>query len=340
MNQGCTGNATCWGASVKLPRRKFLRLAASATALPVLPRTASALDYPTRPVHLIAGFPPGGIVDLMARLIGQWLSDHLHQSFVVENRTGAGSNIAAEYVTRAAPDGYTLLLSSAVNSWNTAIYNDLKFNFLHDLTPVAGVARASAVMEVNPSFPAKTVPEFIAYAKANPGKINMATGGVGSGQHVYGELFKSMTGIRLVTVHYRGAGPALPELISGRMDVMFDPIASSIEFIRAGKLRPLGVTNTTRLAVLPDVPPIADFVPGYLASGWDGIHAPANTPPDIVASLNRSVNAALDDTAFKARLADLGVDPFPNTPAEFTKFIADYTEKWAKVIHGADIKAE
>ena len=324
---------------MKLPRREFLYLGAAAlSALP--PRRVLALNYPTRPVHLIAGFPPGGIVDLMARLSGQWLSDHLGQSFVVENRTGAGSNIAAEYVARAAPDGYTLLLSSSVNSWNTAIYNDLKFDFLRDLTPVAGVARASAVMEVNPGFPAKTVPEFIAYAKANPGKINMATGGVGSGQHVYGELFESMTGVRLVTVHYRGAGPALPELISGRMDVMFDPIASSIEFIRAGKLRPLGVTSAMRLAVLPDIPPIADFVPGYLATGWDGIHAPASTPQEIIAILNRSVNAALNDAAFKARLADLGVDAFPNTPTEFAKFVTDYTAKWANVIHGAGIKAE
>jgi tripartite-type tricarboxylate transporter receptor subunit TctC len=325
---------------MKLPRRKFLHLVAGTAALPALPRIAAALDYPTRPVHLIAGFPPGGIVDIVARLIGQWLSERLNQPFVIENRPGAGSNIATELVTKARPDGYTLLLVSSVNAWNTAIYSNLNFNFIRDIAPVACIVRTPGVMEVNPSFPAKTVPEFIAYAKANPGKINMGTGGPGSGQHVYGELFKVMAGVDLVTVHYRGAGPALPDLMSGRVDVMFDPIASSIGYIRAGKLRPLGVTTAARSDVLPDVPPIGDFVPGYEASGWDGIGAPANTPPEIISVLNKEVIAALADATFKARLVDLGADPFATSPTEFGKFIVEYTDKWGKLIRAANIKAE
>jgi tripartite-type tricarboxylate transporter receptor subunit TctC len=325
---------------MKLPRRKFLHLAAGAAALPALTRVANAQSYPVRPVHLLAGFPPGGIVDLIARLIGQWLSERLGQQFVIENRPGAGSNIATELVARAKPDGYTLLLVSSVNAWNTAIYDNLNFNFMRDIAPIASIIRTPAVMEVNPSVPAKTVPEFIAYAKANPGKIDMGTGGPGSGQHVYGELFKVMAGVDLITVHYRGAGPALPDLMSGRIQVMFDPVASSIGYIRGGKLRPLGVTTAARIDVLPDVPPIGDAVPGYEASGWDGIGAPANTPPEIVSILNKEVNAALADATFKARLADLGADPFANSPAEFGKFIAEYIEKWGKVIRAANIKAE
>ena len=325
---------------MKLPRRKFLHLAAGAAALPAITRVASAQSYPVRPVHLLAGFPPGGIVDLIARLIGQWLSERLGQQFVIENRPGAGSNIATELVARATPDGYTLLLVSSVNAWNTAIYDKLNFNFVRDIAPVASIIRTPAVMEVNPSVPAKTVPEFIAYAEANPGKIDMGTGGPGSGQHVYGELFKVMAGVDLITVHYRGAGPALPDLMSGRIQVMFDPVASSIAYIRAGKLRPLGVTTATRIDVLPDVPAIGDFVPGYEASGWDGIGAPANTPPEIISILNKEVNAALADATFRARLADLGADPFANSPAEFGKFIGEYIEKWGKVIRAANIKAE
>jgi tripartite-type tricarboxylate transporter receptor subunit TctC len=325
---------------MKLPRRKFLHLAAGAAALPAITRVASAQSYPVRPVHLLAGFPPGGIVDLIARLIGQWLSERLGQQFVIENRPGAGSNIATELVARAKPDGYTLLLVSSVNAWNTAIYDNLNFNFVRDIAPIASIIRTPAVMEVNPSVPAKTVPEFIAYAKANPGKIDMGTGGPGSGQHVYGELFKVMAGVDLITVHYRGAGPALPDLMSGRIQVMFDPVASSIAYIRAGKLRPLGVTTATRIDVLPDVPAIGDFVPGYEASGWDGIGAPANTPPEIISILNKEVNAALADATFRARLADLGADPFANSPAEFGKFIGEYIEKWGKVIRAANIKAE
>lgn len=325
---------------MNLPRRKFLHLAAGTATLPVVSRIAWAETYPARPVHLLAGFPPGGIVDIIARLIGQWLSERLGQQFVIENRPGAGSNIATELVARARPDGYTLLLVSSVNSWNMAIYDNLKFNFMRDIAPIASIIRTPAVMEVNPSVPAQTVPEFIAYAKANPGKIDMGTGGPGSGQHVYGELFKVMAGVDLITVHYRGAGPALPDLMSGRIQVMFDPVASSIGYIRAGKLRPLGVTTAARIDVLPDVPPIGDFVPGYEASGWDGIGAPANTPPEIISILNKEVNAALADATFKARLADLGADPFANSPTGFSQFIVEYTERWGKVIRAAGIKAE
>jgi tripartite-type tricarboxylate transporter receptor subunit TctC len=325
---------------MKLPRRKFLHLAAGAAALPALPRVASALDYPTRPVHLLVGFAAGGPLDTSARLIGQWLSEHLGQPFVIENRPGAGSNLATEIVARAPPDGYTLLEASAANAWNAALYDNLSFNFIRDIALVAGVRRAAGVMEVNPSVPVRTVPEFITYAKANPGKINMATGGAGSAPHLYGELFKMMAGVDLVTVNYRGSAPALPDLIAGQVQVMFDVVISSIGHIRAGKLRPLGVTTTTRLEVLPDVPPISDFLPGYEASSWDGIGAPANTPLEIVGILNKQVNAALADPTFKARLADLGAEPFAGSPAEFGKFIVDYTEKWGKVIRAAGIKAE
>jgi tripartite-type tricarboxylate transporter receptor subunit TctC len=330
-----------WSTSpMKLPRRKFLHLAAGAAALPALPRVASALDYPTRPVHLLVGFAAGGPLDTSARLIGQWLSEHLGQPFVIENRPGAGSNLATEIVAWAPPDGYTLLEASAANAWNAALYDNLSFNFIRDIALVAGVRRAAGVMEVNPSVPVRTVPEFITYAKANPGKINMATGGAGSAPHLYGELFKMMAGVDLVTVNYRGSAPALPDLIAGQVQVMFDVVISSIGHIRAGKLRPLGVTTTTRLEVLPDVPPISDFLPGYEASSWDGIGAPANTPLEIVGILNKQVNAALADPTFKARLADLGAEPFAGSPAEFGKFIVDYTEKWGKVIRAAGIKAE
>ncbi|MGA8699484.1 MAG: tripartite tricarboxylate transporter substrate binding protein [Xanthobacteraceae bacterium] len=325
---------------MKLPRRKFLHVAAGAAALPALPRVASALDYPTRPVHLLVGFAAGGPLDTSARLIGQWLSERLGQPFVIENRPGAGSNLATEIVVRAPPDGYTLLEASAANAWNAALYDNLSFNFIRDIALVAGVRRAAGVMEVNPSVPVRTVPEFIAYAKANPGKINMATGGAGSAPHLYGELFKMMAGVDLVTVNYRGSAPALPDLIAGQVQVMFDVVISSIGHIRAGKLRPLGVTTTARLDVLPDVPPISDFLPGYEASSWDGIGAPANTPLEIVGILNKQVNAALADPTFKARLADLGAEPFAGSPAEFGKFIVDYTEKWGKVIRAAGIKAE
>jgi tripartite-type tricarboxylate transporter receptor subunit TctC len=326
--------------SVKSHRRNFFRLAATATAVLTLSPVAKAQSYPSRPVHLLVGFAVGGPLDTSARLIAQWLSKRLGQSFIVENRPGAGSNLATAIVVRAPPDGYTLLEISASNAWNATLYENLKFSFVHDIVPVAGVRRASGVMEVHPSVPVTTIPEFIAYAKANPGKINMATGGVGSAPHLYGELFKVMAGVDLLTVNYRGSAPALSDLIAGHDQVMFDVLLSSIGPIRAGKLRPLGVTTATRLDALPDVPPIGDLVPGFEASSWDGIGAPANTPPEIIAMLNREVNAALVDPSFKARLADLGADPFANSPAEFGSFIAEFTEKWAKVIRAARIKAE
>jgi tripartite-type tricarboxylate transporter receptor subunit TctC len=323
---------------MKLPRRRFLQLASTVAALPAVSRTASAQAYPTRPVHLITGFPPGGIVDAMARLTGQWLSERLGQPFIVENRPGASSNIATEAATRAAPDGYTLLLISANNAFNASLYDKLSFDFIRDIAPVASIGRVPFVMEVGPSVPAKTVLEFIAFAKANPGKLRLATAGPASGQHIYGELFQMMAGVALVTMHYSGAGAAFPDLVSGRVDVLFDPVASSIGQIRAGKLRPLGVTTVTRTDVLPDVPPIRDFVPGYEATGWNGIGAPANTPPEIIAILNKQVNAALADPTFKVRLVDSSVEPFANSPAGFGRFIVEDTERWTKVIRAANIK--
>ncbi|MFZ2075989.1 MAG: tripartite tricarboxylate transporter substrate binding protein [Xanthobacteraceae bacterium] len=325
---------------MKLPRRRFLHLAAGAAALPALSRIASALDYPTRPVHLIVGFFAGGLTDILARLLSPSLSERLGQQFIVEDQPGAGTNLAAQAVVRALPDGYTLLMATSTNAINATLYDKLKFNFIRDTAPIASIARTPLVMVVNPSFPTKTVLDFITYAKANPGKINMATAGVGSGPHLYGELFKMMAGVDLVTVNYRGSALALPDLIGGQVQVMFDVVISSIGHIRAGKLRPLGVTTTTRLDVLPDVPPIGDFVSGYEASSWGGIGAPVGTSPEIITVLNREVNAALVDPMFKARLADLGVDPFASSPAEFGKFIVEFTEKWAKVIQAADIKAE
>jgi tripartite-type tricarboxylate transporter receptor subunit TctC len=303
-------------------------------------RIAAAQAYPTRPVHLVVGYPPGGVTDITARLITPWLSERLGQQFIVENRPGASSNIATEAVARALPDGYTLLLISSSNAANVTLYDKLNFDFLRDIVPVASIGRDAFVMVVNPSFPAKTVPEFVADAKANPGKINMATSGSGSGSDLFGQLFKVMAGVDLVTVHYRGVGPALPDLLAGRVEVIFLPVATAIGSIRAGKVRPLGVTTTTRRDVLPDVPAIGDFVPGYEATNWEGIGAPANTPPQIIAILNKQVNAALVDTTFKARLVDLGGEPFASSPTEFGKFIVEYTEKWGKVIQAAGIKGE
>ena len=301
---------------------------------------ALALDYPSRPVRLLVGYAAGGPADIAARLIAQWLSEHLGQPFVVENRAGANSNIATEAVVRAPPDGYTLLLATGSNVFNTALYDNLTFNFSNDIAPVASIMRTPGVMEVTLSFPAKTVPEFIAYAKANPGRVNVASAGPGSAPHLYSELFKMMAGVDLVQVHYHGSGPALPDLIAGQVQVMFDPIASSIPFIRAGTLRALAVTTAKRLEVLPDIPTVGDFVPGYEASSWEGIGAPKNTPPEIVDKLNKEINAALADTTIKARLASLGAEPMPMTPTEFGKFIADETEKWGKVIRAANIKVE
>ena len=325
---------------MKLPRRRFLHLAGGAVALPALPRFAAALDYPVRPVHIVVGFPPGGTTDIFARLIGQWLSERLGQQFIIENRPGASANIGTETVVRAVPDGYTLLNDSVANAITATLYDKLSFNFIRDITPVASIARVPLVMEVNPSVPARTVPEFIAYAKSNPGKLSMASPGNGTAGHVAGELFKMMTGIDMVHVPYRGGAPALTDLLGGRVQVIFDPMPETIEYIRADKLRPLAVTSAVRSEALPDIPTVGEFVPGYEANLWDGIGAPRNTPAEIIDKLNNEINAVLADPKMKARLADLGAVPMPMTPAEFGKYIADDTEKWAKVIKFAGIKLE
>jgi tripartite-type tricarboxylate transporter receptor subunit TctC len=325
---------------MKLPRRKFLHLAAGAAALPVVSRIARAQTYPARPVHLLVGYSAGGPLDTGARLIAQWLSERLGHSFIVENRPGASGNLATQEVVRARPDGYTLLVCAATNAWNATLYDNLSFDFTHDMAPVASYELGGGVMEVNSSVPAKTLPEFIAYAKANPGKINMASAGPGSAPGMYGELFKFMAGVDLVTVNYRGSGPALPDLIAGRVQVMFDPVITAIGPVKAGKLRGLAVTTKKRIETLPDIPTVGEFVPGYEATGWQGIGAPRDTPQEIIAILNTQVNAALADSTFKARLVELGVEPFPNSPADFGKFIVEYTDKWAKVIRAANIKAE
>ncbi len=326
---------------MNIPRRRFLQLAAGAAALPAAPRIASADTYPTRPVHLVVGFSAGSASDIGGRLIGQWLSERLGQQFVIDNRVGAGSNIANEFVVRAPPDGYTLLYASTAIAINATLYaGKLSYDILRDLVPVGGVVRTPVVMEVNVDLPVKTVPEFIAYAKANPGKINMATVGPGSAQHLYGEYFKMMTGIDMVPVHYHGAGPAITDLIAGRDQVMFDVVASSISYIKSGQLRALAVTTATPQEVLPGVPTVGEFVPGYEAGGWQGICAPSNMPAEIIDRLNREINAALADPDFKAKLAQLGGQPFPGTPAEFGKFIAGETDKWGKVVRKADVKTD
>jgi tripartite-type tricarboxylate transporter receptor subunit TctC len=325
---------------MKLPRRQFLHLAAGAAVLPAMTRIARAQAYPSRPVRIIVPFAPAGNIDLIARLIGQWLSERLGQSFVIENRPGAGTNVGTEAVVRAPPDGYTLLQASSASAWNATLYEKLNFNFIRDIAPVAGVIRAPFVMEVNPSVPTKTVPEFIAHAKANPGKISMASAGIGSGPHVTGELFKMMAGVNMVHVPYRGSGPALTDLISGQVQIYFDGLPSSIEHIRTGKLRALAVTTAARSEVLPDIPSLSDFVPGFEASFWAGLGAPRNTPAEIIDRLNKEVNAALVDRKMKTRLADFGGSVLPGTPADFGKLIAEETEKWAKVIRAVNIKAE
>jgi tripartite-type tricarboxylate transporter receptor subunit TctC len=325
---------------MRLPRRRVLHALASAAALPFLPATACAQSYPVRPVRLIAPFPPGGVVDLYARLIGQVLSERMGQAFVVENRSGAGGNIGTEAAARATPDGYTLLQISSANSWNVTLYDRLNFDFLRDITPIASIYQASAVLVVHPSLPATSVPELIAYAKANPGQINMASGGVGSAQHVYGELFKMMAGVDMLHVPFRGGGPALTALLARQVPLMFDTVATSIGHIRSGKLRALAVTSRTRMEVLPDVPTVHDFVPGFEGVGWQGIGAPRNTPVEIIDRLNKEVNAGLADPRMTARIADLGGTVFATSPGEFRNFIADYTEKWAKVIKFAGAKAE
>jgi tripartite-type tricarboxylate transporter receptor subunit TctC len=318
---------------MKLPhRRQFLHLAAGAVALPAVSRIARAQTYPARPVRILVGFSPGGATDISARLMGQWLSERLGQPFVIENRPGAGSNIATEAVVRAAPDGYTLLLVAPTSAINATLYEKLNFNFIRDIAPIATISRETYLITVNPSVPAKTVPEFIAYAKANPGKLSMASAGNGTPTHVVGELFKMMTGVNLVHVPYRGGAPALTDLLGGQVEVMFTAMASSIEYIRAGKLRALAVTTATRSAALPDVPTVSDFVPGYEASSIYGLGAPKNTPADIVERLNKEIAAALADPKIQARLADVGSVPIPMSAANYGKLIADETEKWAKVV--------
>jgi tripartite-type tricarboxylate transporter receptor subunit TctC len=306
----------------------------------MLPRIASALDYPTRPARIIVGYAAAGPTDITGRLVGQWLSQRLGQQFIVDNRPGAGSNVGTELVVQASPDGYTLLLVTTTNAINATLYNKLNFNFIRDIAPIGSIMRTTNVMLVNPSSPAKTVAEFITYAKANPGKINMATAGVGSPPHVYGELFKAMAGVDLISVHYRGGGPGLVDLLGGQVQVMFEGIVSSIGYIRAGKLRALAVTSAHRLDALPDIPTVGEFVPGYEASGWFGLGAPKNTPATIIATLNGEIDAELADPTMKARIADLGGSPMAMTPAAFGKFVADETEKWGKVIRAANIKAE
>jgi len=305
-----------------------------------LPRIARAQAYPSRPVRIVCGFAPGGTTDVLARMVGQWLSERLGQTFVVENRPGAGTNIATEAVVKAAPDGYTLLMVSPPNVINATLYEKLNFNFLRDISAVAAIARVANVMEVNPALPIKSVPEFISYAKANPAKISFASAGVGTSQHVSGELFKMMAGVDIVHVPYRGAAPALTDLIGGQIQVMFDNVSSSIEHIRAGKLRPLAVTTATRSEALPDVPVIGDFLAGYEASVVNGVGAPRNTPADVIERLNKEINAALGDPNIKARLADLGSTPLPLMASDYSKLLADETEKWGKVVKFSGAKAE
>src|SRR5215475_8167881 len=325
---------------MKLPRRNFLHLAAGAAALSAVSHISWAQTYPTRPVRIIDGFAAGGPADIIARLIAQRLSERLGQPFVIENRPGAGTNIATEAVVNAPADGYTLLLVHAANAINATLYDKLNFNFIRDIVPVASLMRAPTVLEVNPSVPAKTVPEFIAYAKANPGKLIMASGGIGAPSHVFGELFKFMTGVNLVHVPYSGAAPAVTDLLAGQVQVYFDPVPNSIGYIRAGKVRPLAITSATRSEALPDVPTVGEFVPGYEGSFWFGVGAPKATPNEIVDKLNNGINAAFADPKIKARLADLGGTVLAGSPADFGKFIADETEKWAKVIKFAGIKAD
>ena len=323
-----------------LPRRRFLHLAAGAAALPAVSRIAMAQAYPTRPVRIVVGFTAGGSTDIGARLIGQWLQERLGQSFVIENRPGAGTNIATESVVRAPPDGYTLLMIGPSSAVNATLYDKLNFVFLRDIAPVASMIRQPQVMLANPSLAAKTVPELIAYAKANPGKITMASAGIGSTGHLVGEFFKMSAGVDFVHVPYRGAGPALTDLVGGQVLISFAGIAGSIEHVRSGKLRALAVTTAARSEALPDVPTVSEFLPGFEAGDWLGVGAPRNTPAEIIDRLNREISAGVADPKIKARFADLGGTPLALTPAEFGKLLADETAKWAKVIRAANIKPE
>src|SRR3984885_10720611 len=325
---------------MKLPRRQFLSLATAAIGLPALSRVAFAQTYPARPVRMLVGFAAGGAPDIAARLVAQWLSDRLRQQIVIENRPGAGGNIATEAVVDAPADGYTLLMAGLQNAVNTTLYRNLKYDFARDMAPVAGVSHENYGMEVHPSFSAKTVPDFISYAKANPGKLNMASAGNGTGPHMAGELFKIMAGVDMVHVPYRGSPPALTDLLAGQVQVMFSPMSSSIEFVRGGKLRALAVTTAARSEVLPDLPTVGEFVPGYEATGWFGIGGPRKTPVEIVDRLNREINAGLADAKLKARLADLGATVFVSSPADFATYLAAETEKWGKVVRTANLKAD
>jgi tripartite-type tricarboxylate transporter receptor subunit TctC len=324
--------------TMTLHRRRFLHLAAGAAALPAVTRLAAAQTWPARPIHIVVGFPAGNAPDIIARLIGQWLSERLGQQIIVENRPGAGSTIATEGVVNAPADGYTLMLAVMSNAIGASLYTNLRYDLKRDLVGVAGVANAPFIMLVNPDFPAKTVPEFIAYAKAHPGKINMASGGNGTSTHLLGELFKMMAGVDLVHVPYRGN--YIPDLLAGQTQLLFGPVPQTIGYVRAGKLRALAVTTPKRLDVLPDVPTVGEFLPGYEGVGWFGVAAPKDTPPEVVKRLNAEINSALADPQFKAKLANLGVEPMVATPAEYTRFIADEVDKWAKVIRHAAVKPE
>jgi tripartite-type tricarboxylate transporter receptor subunit TctC len=323
-----------------MKRRTFLHVAAGTVALPAISRSAWAQAYPVRPVRIVVGFPAGQSADIITRIMGQWLSERLGQSFVIDNRPGASSNIATEFVVHAPPDGYTLLSVNASNLINATLYENLPYNFVQDIEPIASMIRVPMVMEVHPSVPVKTVPEFIAYAKANPGKINMASGGNGNSTHMAGELFKMMTGINMIHVPYRGSSPALADLLAGQVQVMFDFTTSSLEYIKAGKLRALAVTTAARQDVLPDVPTVAEFVPGYEVSGFGGIGAPKNTPAEVINKLNKEINAGLADPKVRARLVALGTAPFSTSPTDLAKLIADDTAKWAKVVRFSGAKPD
>jgi tripartite-type tricarboxylate transporter receptor subunit TctC len=325
---------------MKLPRRRFLNLAAGAAALPAVSRLAWAQTYPSRPVRIITGYPPGGSNDLYARLIAQWLSERLGQQFIVENRPGAGGTIAAEMAVRAVADGYTLLLASSGEAWNTTLYASLKFNFIRDIEPVASISRGMGLLVVHPAVPVKSVAELIAYDKNNPGKISVASSGIGSAPHMYWELFRSMTGVNMLHVPYRGGGPALTDLLGGQVQAFFATMASAIEHVRTGRLRPLAVTAATRADALPDTPTVAEFVPGCEATTWWGVGAPKNTPAEIVDKLSREISAGIADPGLKARIAVLGDTGFASSRAEFARLIAEDTEKWGKVIRAANIKPE
>jgi tripartite-type tricarboxylate transporter receptor subunit TctC len=330
----------CQGNLMRLPRRQFLQLAAGAAALPFASHVVRAQAYPTRPVRIVVGLTAGSASDIVARLVGQWLSERLGQQFVIENRPGAGTNIAAEAVVRSPPDGYTLLLAASPNAINASLYDKLSFNFIRDVAPVAAISREPNVIVVNPSLPTRTVPELIAYAKANPGRINMASAGNGSTSHLAGELFKMMTGVNMVHVPYRGGGPALTDLLAGQVQVFFPPMVVPVGQIRAGKLRALAVTTVTRSEALPDIPTVGEFVPGYEASVWFGLGAPKGTPAEVIDKLNQETNAALADPNIKARIADSGGTVLPGSPADFGKLIAEETEKWGKVVRETNIKPE